>query len=133
MSGRERHLSGEARSASMLDDRLVCCGPLGWCRCLSRTAVRARRRAEELQSFASIPAASELGNLTRAAEEARTVCTIGRFQFVPCREIGLSFYRQHNVAIPTPDVAPDNQTVVKVGQSAWMCPFSTGASSARFR
>jgi hypothetical protein len=40
---------------------------------------------------------------------------IGRFQFVLGREIGLSFYRQHNVVIPTPDVAPDNQTVVKVG------------------
>jgi len=40
---------------------------------------------------------------------------VGRFQFVLGREIGLNFYRQHNVAIPTPGVAPDNQTVVKVG------------------
>jgi hypothetical protein len=40
---------------------------------------------------------------------------VGRFQFVLGREIGLSFYRHHNVVIPTPDVAPDNQTVVRVG------------------
>jgi hypothetical protein len=40
---------------------------------------------------------------------------VGRFQFVLGREIGLNFYRHHNVVIPTTDVAPDNQTVVRVG------------------
>jgi len=40
---------------------------------------------------------------------------IGRFQFVLGREIGLSFYRHHNVVIPTPGVAPVNQTIVKLG------------------
>jgi hypothetical protein len=41
---------------------------------------------------------------------------IGRFQFVLGREIGLSFYgsSDQNVVIPTPGVAPVNQTVVKL-------------------
>jgi hypothetical protein len=40
---------------------------------------------------------------------------IGRFQFVLGREIGLSFYRRQDVLIPTPGVAPDNQTVMRIG------------------
>jgi hypothetical protein len=42
---------------------------------------------------------------------------IGRFQFVLGREIGLNFYgytSDQNVVIPTPGVAPVNQTVVKL-------------------
>jgi hypothetical protein len=42
---------------------------------------------------------------------------IGRFQFMLGREIGLSFYgyaSDQNVVIPTPGVAPANQTVVKL-------------------
>jgi len=39
---------------------------------------------------------------------------VGRFQFVLGREIGLSFYSHHNFVIPTPGVAPVNQTVVKL-------------------
>ena len=42
---------------------------------------------------------------------------IGRFQFMLGREIGLSFYGYasgQNVVIPTPGVAPANQTVVKL-------------------
>jgi hypothetical protein len=42
---------------------------------------------------------------------------IGRFQFMLGREIGLSFYgyaTDQNVALPTPGVAPVNQTVVKL-------------------
>jgi len=39
---------------------------------------------------------------------------IGRFQFVLGRELGLSFYRHQNVLISTPDVAPVNQTIVKL-------------------
>jgi hypothetical protein len=40
---------------------------------------------------------------------------VGRFQFVLGREIALNFYRRHNVEIPTPGVAPDDRTVVRVG------------------
>ena len=42
---------------------------------------------------------------------------IGRFQFMLGREIGLSFYgyaSDQNVVIPTPGVAPVNQTIVKL-------------------
>ncbi len=42
---------------------------------------------------------------------------VGRFQFVLGREIGLSFYgyaSDQHVEIPTPGVAPVNQTVIKV-------------------
>jgi hypothetical protein len=39
---------------------------------------------------------------------------VGRFQFVLGREIGLSFYGHHNFVMPTPGVAPVNQTVVKL-------------------
>ena len=48
---------------------------------------------------------------------------IGRFQFVLGREIGLSFYRHQNVVIPTPGVAPDNQTVVRVGSMGLDVPI----------
>jgi hypothetical protein len=40
---------------------------------------------------------------------------VGRFQFVLGREIGLSFYRHHDMVIPTPGVAPDNETVTRIG------------------
>jgi hypothetical protein len=39
---------------------------------------------------------------------------VGRFQFVLGREIGLSFYGHHDVVIPTPGVAPVDQTVVRL-------------------
>jgi hypothetical protein len=39
---------------------------------------------------------------------------VGRFQFLLGREIGLSFYGHHDVVIPTPGVAPVNQTVVRL-------------------
>ena len=58
----------------------------------------------------------------RSAHGGRIPCQtaiatrIGRFQFMLGREIGLSFYgyaSDQNVVMPTPGVAPVNQTVVK--------------------
>jgi hypothetical protein len=46
--------------------------------------------------------------------QAGIATRVGRFQFVLGREIGLSFYGHHNVVIPTPSVAPVNQTNVKL-------------------
>jgi hypothetical protein len=49
--------------------------------------------------------------------QAGIATRVGRFQFMLGREIGLSFYgyaSDQHVAIPTPGVAPANQTVVKL-------------------
>jgi hypothetical protein len=51
---------------------------------------------------------------------------IGRFQFMLGREIGLSFYgyaSDQNVVIPTPGVAPVNQTIVKLRSIALDVPI----------
>jgi hypothetical protein len=51
---------------------------------------------------------------------------MGRFQFMLGREIGLSFYgyaSDQNVVIPTPGVAPANQTVVKLRSIALDVPI----------
>ena len=46
--------------------------------------------------------------------QAGIATRVGRFQFVLGREVGLSFYGHHNLVIPTPGVAPVNQTIVKL-------------------